>query len=58
MSTNGGKSWKAVPARRSGNAWSADVHDPAGGFVSLRTVIVDTSGNSTDEQIYNAYGIS
>ena len=58
VSTNGGKSWKAVAAKRSGNAWSADVHDPAGGFVSLRTVIVDTSGNSTDEQIDNAYGIS
>ena len=58
VSTNGGRTWKAVAAKRSGNAWSANVPDPAGGFVSLRAVIVDTSGNSTDEQIDNAYGIS
>jgi len=57
-SANGGKTWKAVAAKRSGNTWSANVTDPAGGYVSLRTVIVDTAGNSTDEQIDNAYGIS
>ena len=45
-------------ATRRGSHWTATVHDPASGFVSLRSIAVSEKGDSTVQTIYNAYGIS
>jgi hypothetical protein len=34
------------------------VHDPASGYVALRSVVTDTRGDSTTETIYRAYAIA
>lgn len=56
-SSNGGQSWHTVKIRRDGSQWIAQVQDPAGGFVSLRSAVTDVRGDSTIETIYRAYGI-
>ncbi|MHA6761194.1 hypothetical protein [Streptacidiphilus sp. PAMC 29251] len=56
-STNNGKTWHAVAVTRTGSTWSAKVHNPASGEVSLRSVVTDASGNSSTETVYGAYGI-
>jgi hypothetical protein len=58
ISGNDGKSWKTVRATRSGRYWIAEIHDPASGYVSLRSTVTDVHGDSTTETIYRAYAIS
>ncbi|MBC3842983.1 hypothetical protein GXW82_30865 [Streptacidiphilus sp. 4-A2] len=55
-SHDGGKTWQAVRVARVGGHWVAEVPEPAAaGTVSLRTVAVDTAGDSSTQTIYNAY---
>jgi hypothetical protein len=57
VSDNGGKSWHAVSLVRHGRAWLASVQDPASGYVSLRSTVIDRAGDSTVQTIYRAYQI-
>lgn len=55
-SHDGGKTWQAVTAARVGSHWVAEVPEPAAaGSVALRTVAVDTAGDSSTQTVYNAY---
>lgn len=55
-SHDGGRSWHAVGVRRSGGQWVAAVPEPAtAGAVSLRTVVVDTAGDTSTQTVLNAY---
>ena len=57
-SFNGGTSWHQVTISRHGSNWLAVVHDPASGYVALRSVVTDTKGDSTTQTIYRAYAIA
>jgi hypothetical protein len=57
VSYNGGKSWHAVSLARHGRSWLASVHNPASGYVSLRSTVIDSAGNSTVQAIYRAYQV-
>ena len=57
-SFNDGKSWQPVKVSRHGRNWLAVVHDPASGYVALRSVVSDSHGDSTTETIYRAYAIA
>lgn len=56
-SFDGGKTWRKLRLTRHGEHWLASVHDPAAGFVALRTVVTDTRGNTSTQAIYQAYAI-
>jgi hypothetical protein len=56
-SFDGGTTWQALRLTRHGGHWTVSVHDPASGFVALRSVVVNTKGDSTTETIYRAYAI-
>jgi len=56
-STDGGRSWHAVPVRLSGGAWSTSVPDPAAGLVSLRSEVTDSHGDTTTTTVVNAYAV-
>jgi hypothetical protein len=56
-SYDNGTTWHAVGLVRTGSTWSATVHNPASGQVSLRSEITDAGGNSSEETVYGAYGI-
>lgn len=58
MSINGGKTWQTVRLVRHGSYWLATVHDPASGYVSLRSTVTDSHGDSTVQTIDRAYAIS
>ena len=53
-SFNDGKSWQQVKVSRHGRNWLAVVHDPASGYVALRSIVTDSHGDSTTETIYRA----
>ena len=57
-SFNDGKSWQQVKVSRHGRNWLAVVHDPASGYVALRSIVTDSHGDSTTETIYRAYAIA
>jgi hypothetical protein len=57
-SSDGGKTWHVVLTTRRGSQWTVTVHDPASGFVSLRSVAVNVKGDRTVETIYDAFGVS
>ncbi len=57
-SFDGGASWRTVKLIRHGSGWTGAVHDPSSGFVSLRSTVTDSRGDSTVETISQAYGIS
>ncbi|MFC5907606.1 hypothetical protein [Streptacidiphilus monticola] len=58
-SHDGGRTWHAVTVTRSGSHWLAKVPEPAQpGSVTLRTVAVDTAGNSSTQTVYNAFLVS
>lgn len=57
-SNDGGHSWHRLAVRHTGGRWSVAVHNPAAGFVSLRSTVLDTHGNSATVTVYRAYGIS
>jgi hypothetical protein len=55
VSFSGGAQWQAIRLRRSGRQWLATVHDPASGYVALRSAVIDSAGDSTVQTIYRAY---
>jgi len=57
-SFNDGKSWKQVAVSRHGGNWLAVVHDPASGYVALRSIVTDSHGDRTTQTIYRAYAIT
>jgi hypothetical protein len=57
-SFNDGKSWHHVAVSRHGRNWLAVVHDPASGYVALRSIVTDSHGDSTTQTIYRAYAIA
>ncbi len=58
VSVNGGTTWRSLKLIRSHGFWRAAVHDPASGFVSLRSVVTDVHGDRTEQTVYHAYGVS
>jgi hypothetical protein len=58
VSTNGGKTWQKLAIKKHGSSWLATVHDPASGYVALRSVVTDVKGDSTVQTIYQAYSIA
>jgi hypothetical protein len=57
-SFNDGKTWHLVAVSRHGANWLAVVHDPASGYVALRSIVTDSHGDSTTQTIYRAYAIA
>jgi hypothetical protein len=57
-SFNDGATWHQLSISGNGGNWLAVVHDPASGYVALRSVVTDTRGDSTTETIYRAYAIA
>jgi hypothetical protein len=56
-SFDGGKTWQAVPLTRHRLFWLGIVHDPASGFVALRTTVTDSRGDRSEQTIFQAYVI-
>ncbi|MGA3564643.1 hypothetical protein [Melissospora conviva] len=56
-SYDNGKTWKKVGVKKSGSKWVVTVKNPASGYVTLRTKVTDTKGNSSDVTVYRAYRI-
>lgn len=56
-SADGGKTWQTVKLVRHGDHWLATVHDPASGYVALRSTAIDSRGDKSVETIYRAYAI-
>ncbi|ABP56185.1 peptidase S8 and S53, subtilisin, kexin, sedolisin [Salinispora tropica CNB-440] len=55
-SYDGGKTWRTVPVRRTGDGWTALVRHPdTPGHVSLRAHARDTDGNTVSTRILQAY---
>jgi hypothetical protein len=52
-----GKTWHAVSVIKHKGFFTFVVRNPSSGFVTLRTVTVNTHGNSSTETIDRAYGI-
>ena len=40
-----------------GASWTAEVRDPASGYVSLRSIVVNTAGDTSTQTVYKAYAI-
>jgi hypothetical protein len=57
-SFNDGKSWHQVAVSQHGGNWQAVVHDPASGYVALRSIVTDSHGDSTTQTIYRAYAVA
>jgi hypothetical protein len=58
MSVNGGASWRTLTLTRRGRYWLATVPDPAGGYVSLRSVVTDVHGDNSVQTIYRAFAVA
>lgn len=58
FSVNDGKTWQTVRLARHGSGWLATIPDPGSGYVSLRSTVIDSRGDSTVETIDRAYAIS
>ena len=57
-STDGGKTWHGVTAKNSHGAWTTVVHNPASGFVSFRSTVTDSHGDTATTTVINAYAVS
>jgi hypothetical protein len=57
-SFNDGTTWHQVAVSRHDGKWLAVVHDPASGYVALRSIVTDSRGDSTTQTIYRAYAIA
>jgi hypothetical protein len=53
-----GKTWQALTITQQGQFYLATVHDPANGFVALRSQVTDSRGDYSEQTIYQAYAIS
>jgi hypothetical protein len=56
-SDNGGANWSKVTVKHTSGGWTAYVRNPASGFVTLRSEVTDTHGDTSTETIYRAYGV-
>lgn len=56
-SVDDGRTWQPVTVRGSGGSWSATVTNPRTGYVSLRTGVRDSAGESQQVTIIHAYKI-
>jgi hypothetical protein len=57
-SFNDGASWQLLTARRHGRAWQVTITDPSSGYVAIRSIVTDVRGDSTEQTVYRAYGIT
>jgi hypothetical protein len=57
-STDDGATWQQATVSRDGDRWQARVDNPADGFVSLRTRVTDTDGNTAATTVTRAYEVS
>jgi hypothetical protein len=57
VSDNGGASWQKIALTRVGSSWQARIRDPASGYVSLRSIVTDVHGDSTEQTVYRAYAV-
>jgi len=53
-----GLTWHTVSVTPHAGYWLAQVHDSASGYVSLRSVVTDSHGDSTTETIIRAYQVA
>jgi hypothetical protein len=58
VSSNDGKTWRKVRAVRHKGFWLLAVRNPKSGFVALRATVISSSGDTSTQTIYRAYGIS
>ncbi len=56
-SFDGGQTWHSLALSQRGKYWTAKVHDPASGFVSLRSIVINTKGDRSVQTMYNAYAV-
>jgi hypothetical protein len=57
-SVNGGATWQALAVARSHGSLFVTMHDPATGYVSLRSVVTDVHGDRTEQTVYRAYAVN
>ncbi|MFC0622981.1 S8 family peptidase [Kribbella deserti] len=55
VSFNDGKTWQAVPIRKTGRTWQAALVHPKTGIVSLRATAADAGGNTVKQTTIRAY---
>jgi hypothetical protein len=59
VSYDDGRMWQPTTLRRAGDGWTATVNHPTGGgLVSLRASATDSSGNTVEQTIIHAYGLT
>ena len=58
VSFNDGTTWQPLAITRLHGSWRAVVHDPATGYVSLRSLVTDGHGDRTEQTVYRAYAVS
>lgn len=58
VSYDDGRTWRPLTTTATGKGWTAQVQNPAPGFVSLRATMTDKAGNSVTQTIHRAYAIS
>ncbi|MEV6241370.1 S8 family serine peptidase [Lentzea sp. NPDC051838] len=56
-STDEGATWKRAPVAGQGNRWFALVQNPRSGFVSLRTSVSDSAGDTHSSSVLRAYSV-
>ena len=56
-STDGGRTWHRLSVRHTASGWSAVVHNPQSGYVSLRSTVTDTHGSASTTQVIRAYAV-
>jgi hypothetical protein len=57
-STDGGKTWHAVTVKHCGSTWTTVVTNPASGWVSLRSEVTDSHGDTSTTTVVNGYAVS
>jgi hypothetical protein len=57
FSYNDGKTWQAAHVVRHLGYWMIQVRNPKSGYVSIRSITVNSAGDSSVQTIYRAYGI-
>jgi len=58
VSVNGGANWQRLRLVRAGSHWQAIIHDPASGYVAIRSVVTDEHGDKTEQTVYRAYAVT
>lgn len=56
-SSNGGLTWAYQSVKHSGSAWSVNIANPSSGAISLRSLVTDAAGNTTETTVYRAYAL-